>query len=158
MKIVEHINIILEQYDRPAHQSQNHSCIWRWKWFFIFMLKCLTDKQLCEALFEYTYLLIIIIYFSYNTGWDENHVLFTRLILILFHETSLFQRESPPPIITFDKKKLRVYNYWITTVVSFPFISSPVVVAVVSLWLMLCRTCHHLRWFNKYASVLFVLC
>jgi len=33
MKIVEHtINIILQHYDRPVHQSQNHSCIWRWKW------------------------------------------------------------------------------------------------------------------------------
>ena len=36
MKIVEHtINIILQHYDRPVHQSQNHSCIWRWKWLLI---------------------------------------------------------------------------------------------------------------------------
>ena len=31
------------------------------------------------------------------------------------------------------KKSLWVYNFWITTVVSFPFISSLVVMAVVSL-------------------------
>ena len=70
-------------------QSQNHSCIWRWKWLFVFMLNCLLQKNSSVKHSLSIYLIIIIYFCSYNTGWDEKQVLFTRLITILFHETHL---------------------------------------------------------------------
>jgi hypothetical protein len=98
------------------------------------MRKCLllTNSSVKHSLS--IYLLIIIIYFcSYNPDWDENQVLFPRLITILFHETHhhLYLRKSSTSYHIW-KQILWVYNYWITTAVSFPFISRPVV-AVVSL-------------------------
>ena len=90
MKIVENTTDITTLWQASPPQSRNHSCVWRWKWLFIFMLKCLllTNSSVKHSLSMY--LLIIIIYFcSYNTGWDEKQVLFTRLITILFHETHL---------------------------------------------------------------------
>ena len=62
-----------------------------------FMLNCLllTNSSVKHSLSIYLIIIIIIIiiiirYFcSYNTGWDEKQVLFTRLITILFHGTHL---------------------------------------------------------------------
>jgi hypothetical protein len=69
------------------------------------MLSCLLQKNSSVKHSLSIYLIIIIYFCSYNTGWDEKQVWFTRLITILFHETpSLSQVDSPPPIITFHKK------------------------------------------------------
>jgi len=93
MKIVEHWHLTT-LWQACSPQSQNYSCIWRWKWLFIFMLKCLllTNSSVKHSLSIYLLIIIIIIiiYFcSYNTGWDEKQVLFTRLIIILLYGTHL---------------------------------------------------------------------
>ena len=91
MKTVEDtINIIIQHYDRPAHHSHKTIAAYGDENGFSSSCWCLllTNSSVKHSLS--IYLLIIIMYFcSYNTGWDEKQVLFTRLIIILFHETHL---------------------------------------------------------------------
>ena len=65
MKIVENTIDIVQHYDRPAHQLQNHSCIWRWKWLFVFMLNCLLLKNSSMKHSLSIYLLVVNYYYYY---------------------------------------------------------------------------------------------